>query len=208
MHYIAYCLSYVLWAVWSLAGGKLLPQGLIPPFVLETVFKVLIWIGLPMLLLNCKAGKWRIHPKEMLRGSFPWRATFIGLCLTAAFLHTAHILMVGIDVWGIFDPMWIALSLSAAVIEEIAFRGLLFNRQASRGSSLPAAMVNGLLFALYHFPEFLLGHNLSALLGFRFWMITVMGCVFSLAFAEWKHLGMTILIHFVWNLLCHWFALA
>ena len=205
MHYFAYCVSYILWAVWSFAEGKLPPWGSMPPFVHESAWKCLIWIGPMLLLLKRSDGKWLVKPKE--HHPFPWYATFIGLCLTAAFLHTAHILLVGIDVWGVFDPMWIWFSLSAALIEEIAFRGLLFNRQAAAGKVVLAALINGLLFALYHFPEFLLGQNLLALMGFRFWIIAVMGSMFSLAFARWKHLGMTIVIHFAWNMLCCWFAL-
>lgn len=208
MHYAAYFLSYVMWSVLSLTGGGFLPSGPLPPFVIETAIKALIWIGPMLLLLKRDSSQWLIRPGEMLRGPFPWFAAFVGLCLTAAFLHTAHIFMVGIGVWGIFDPMWIWLSLSAAVIEEVSFRGFLFNRQAAEGSFVRAAVINGLLFALYHYPEFLLGRELSAVLGFRFWVIAVMGFVFSMLFAKWKHLGLPMVIHFVWNLLCFWFALA
>lgn len=207
MHYAAYCLSYAMWSVWSLAEGRFLPSGLVPPIVMEAALRTLIWIG-PMLLLGYRKDQWLIRPGKMLQGSFPWHAAFVGLCLTAVFLHTAHIVLVGIDVWGIFDPIWIWLSLSAAVIEEIAFRGFLFNWQAAKGGIVRTAVVNGLLFAVYHYPEFIVGRSLWAVFGFRFWMIAVMGFLFSVMFARWKHLGLTILIHFAWNLLCFWFALA
>lgn len=208
MHYFAYCISYILWAKWSLMEGALLPSRLLPGFLCETAVKGLIWIG-PILLLQKRSDdRWMVRPDSMLQKPFPWYATFIGLCLTVAFLHTAHIVLVGIDVWGIFDPMWIGLSLSAAIIEEIAFRGLFFNRQAADGRVIVPVIINGFLFAIYHFPEFLYGQNLQALLAPRFWLIVIMGMVFSLIFARWKHLGMTIVIHFVWNMLCFWFAVA
>lgn len=146
-------------------------------------------------------------PRAAFSSPFPWWPTLVGLCLTVAFLHTAHIILVGIGTWGIFQPFWIWVSLAAAVIEELAFRGVLFNRQAATMGVKWATLVNGLLFALYHFPEFLLGQNLSAIFGFRFWLLFGMGCIFSHVFAKWKHLGMVIGIHFVWNLLCYWFAL-
>jgi membrane protease YdiL (CAAX protease family) len=149
-----------------------------------------------------------ILPGRLFAAPFPWLPTVVGLCLTAAFLHTAHILLSGFGTWGFFRPVYIWMSLSAAVIEELAFRGFLFNRQAAALRVRWAAMVNGLLFALYHFPEFLLGQNLGALLGLRFWVIAAAGFLFSMAFWKWKHLGMTVVIHFVWNMLCFWFALA
>ena len=207
MHYIAYIVSYVIWGIWTSMGEKALPSGLLPPFVWETLIKGLVWIG-PLLLLRSKKCSWLIPPGAMRKAPFPWLPTFAGLCLTAAFLHTAHIFLSGIGTWGIFDPMWIWLSLSAAVIEEIAFRGLLFNRQAARGGSVRNGAVNGLLFAIYHFPQFLFGRDFAMLLSLRFWVIAVMGMLFSLAFAKWKNLMMTVVIHFAWNFMCHWFAIA
>ena len=206
-YFLAYCLSYGIWAAWCLTEGRLLPSGLAASFIADTAVKAVIWLLPLSAFLLRRDTKWLISPRELFRAPFPWQATFIGLCLTAAYLHTMHILLVGIDVWGLFQPMWIYLSLSAAVIEEIAFRGLLFNLQAPALGVKKAAVVNGLLFAVYHYPEFLVGQNLTALLGYRFWMIAVMGAVFSLVFAKWKRLEMTLVIHFTWNMLCHWFAL-
>ena len=208
MHVFVYCLSYLIWSVWCRTGELFLPSDPGLSFAVATAIKGLVWLAPLLLLLKNGDGGWLIRPDKMLRGPFPWYATFIGVCMTTAVLHTAHIVLVGIDVWGIFDPLWIGLSLSAAVIEEIVFRGILFNRQTAFSNKLSAALISGLLFAVYHYPEFLAGRNLSALLGFRFWFIAVMGTVFSLVFAKWKHLGMTIVIHFVWNMLCFWFVLA
>jgi len=205
---LVYCLSYWIWAAWSLTGGTFLPSRLAASFIAETVVKAAIWL-LPMGVCALQRdNKWHIPPVELCAAPFPWQATFISLCLTTAFLHTMHILMVGLDTWGLYQHLWIGYSLSAAVIEELAFRGLLFNLQAPTLGVRKAAVVNGLLFALYHFPEFLAGQNFMAVLGLRFWVITVMGTLFSLAFAKWKRLEMTIVIHFVWNMLCQWFVLS
>ena len=207
MHFLAYCLSYVIWAVWRLTEGAFLPSGLTASFITETAAKAVVWL-FPLGLISLgRNTKWLIPPRELFSAPFPWKATFVGLCTTVAYLHTMHILLVGIDTWGLYQPMWIYLSLSAAVIEELAFRGLLFNLQAPKLRVERAALVNGLLFAMYHFPEFLIGKNLTALLGYRFWMIAVMGALFSFGFAKWKRLEMTVVIHFAWNMLCHWFAL-
>lgn len=188
--------------------GNFLPSGHAASFVADTIVKTIVWVGPMLLLFFSKKRACLIPLGQMCRGPFPWLATLIGLCLTSAFLHTMHIVMSGIDTWGIFQPMWVWMSLAAAVIEEIAFRGLLFNRQAALHGIGKAAIINGFLFAVYHYPEFLLGQGLSALFGLRFWVITVMGIILSLAFAKWKNLTMTIIIHFVWNMLCFWFALA
>ena len=205
--FLAYCLSYVIWAAWRLTEGAFLPSGLAASFIAETLMKSAIWL-LPMGVCVLKRDtEWLISPRKLCYAPFPWQATFIGLCLSVAYLHTMHIFLVGIDTWGLYQHMWIGLSLSAALIEELAFRGLLFNLQAPTLGVTKAAVVNGLLFAVYHFPEFLTGQNIMAVFGYRFWMITVMGTLFSLAFARWKRLEMTVLIHFVWNMLCHWFAL-
>ena len=206
MHLFAYLLSYCLWAAWHLAGGILLPSAFPGGFVMDTAVKAVVWIAPAALLLKSN-DDWLISPKEMLWGPFPWFPTFICLCLTVAFLHTMHIVLVGIDKWGIYQPMWINMSMSAAIIEEIAFRGFLFNGQGARRRVQIAATCNGLLFAVYHYPQFVLGQDLSALISFRFWLLVVMGTFFSMAFAKWKNLTMTIVIHFVWNMLCFWFAL-
>lgn len=207
-YFLAYCLSYGIWAAWCLTEGRLLSSGLAASFIADTAIKAVVWL-LPLGLFFLRRDtQWLISPRELFHAPFPWQATLIGLCLAVAFLHTMHILLVGIDVWGLFQSMWIYSSFSAAVIEEIAFRGLLFNLQAPRLGVKKAALINGLLFVLYHYPEFLVGQNLTALLSYRFWMIAVMGTLFSLAFAKWKRLEMTLVIHFAWNMLCYWFALA
>ena len=206
--FLAYCLSYGIWAAWHLTGGNLLPLGSAASFAGDTLMKAMIWLIPCGVFLLQRETNWLVPPRRMFAAPFPWQATFLGLCATTAFLHTMHIFLVGIDTWGIYQPMWIFMSLSAAVIEELSFRGLLFNMQAPLLGVRKAALANGLLFALYHFPEFLAGQNLMAIFGLRFWVIAVMGCLFSLAYAKWKHLGMTMVIHFVWDLLCHWFALS
>lgn len=134
--------------------------------------------------------------------------TLIGVCFAVAFLHTVRIFSVGINAWGILTLTHVIISISAAVIEEFIFRGFYFNRQAATIGTQKAAILNGVLFALYHFPEFLMGRNFDAILSFRFWLIVTVGCIFSLAFAQWKHLGMTIIIHFFWNLLSYIFGTA
>ena len=196
-----------MWATWSLSEGISLPTGVPATIAGRTVIKMLVWLGPAIPFVLKKDEEWLILPEELFKNKFPWLPTLTGVCLTAMFLHTMHIVLVGIGTWSVFRPIYVFLSFSAAVIEEFAFRGFLFNRQAVAAGVKTAAFMNGLLFALYHFPEFLAGENLSALFGFRFWMIAVMGCMFSLLFSRWKHLGMTIVIHFFWNLLCYWFAL-
>jgi membrane protease YdiL (CAAX protease family) len=206
-YFLAYSLSYGIWAVWRLTGGFFPPSGLAASFAIEATVKALIWV-VPIFFVFRKAESRLIPLREGFCTPFPWYPTLIGLCMTVTFLHTAHIFLSGIDTWGIFQPIWFFMSLSAAVIEEIAFRGLLFNGQAGVHGVRTAAVFNGIMFAVYHYPEFLIGQSLSAVFGLRFWVITIMGIVFSLSFARWRNLLMNIVIHFVWNMLCFWFALA
>lgn len=186
----------------------MLPSWLNASFALDTAVKAIVWLWPLLIFVLRRSEGCLVMPKKMFRAPFPLLPSLVGLCLAVAFLHTARIFLVGLDVHGVFQLSWIFTSLAAAVIEELAFRGYLFNVQATRFGVVKAAIANGLLFALYHFPEFLIGQNLVALFGLRFWVIAVMGTVFSLAFAKWKQLGMVMLIHFVWNMLCFWFALA
>lgn len=206
MHYIAYCLSYIIWAIWSLVGEKILPSDLVLSFILKVLMKCFIWIA-PILLIKCRNNRWLIQPKRIFSKPFPGCETFICVCMVIAFLHTVHILLIGFDIWGVFDPMWIMISLEAAITEEVIFRGLLFNRQAADHNVVCSAIINGVLFAIYHYPEFLFGKSILEIFGIRFWLITVMGVLFSFMFVKWRHLGMTIIIHFVWNIFCFWFAL-
>lgn len=198
----------MFWAAWCLQGGNFLPAGITAAIVEASVVKLLIWIGPAIPFFLRSDEQWYIQPVLMFKNPFPGLPTLIGACFATAFLHTVRISSVGINVWGSLTPTLIILSLSAAVVEELAFRGFYFNRQATTIGTQKAAILNGMLFALYHFPEFLAGRNFDAILGFRFWMIVAVGCIFSLAFAKWKHLGMTIIIHFSWNLLSYIFGTA
>lgn len=208
MHFLAYCLSYGIWAAWWLTEGILFPLAPAAAFTINTLVKAAVWLTPVFFVFFKNETKKQICLKTAFCSPFPWHATLVALCLTVAVLHTAHIFLSGIDTWGIFHPIWIFASLSAALIEEISFRGFLFNGQAALYGTTKAAVLNGIMFAVYHYPEFIIGQNLSAVFELRFWVIFVMGTVFSLTFAKWKNLTMNIVIHFIWNMLCFWFALA
>lgn len=206
-YFLAYCLSYGIWAAWCLMGGWFHSLGPAVSLAWERIMKAIIWI-VPLLSVYLKDSEKLIPIRQSFRTSFPWHPTVIGVCMSVVFLHTAHIFLSGIRTWGVYQPIWLYLSLFAAVTEEIIFRGLLFNGQALVYSTGKAAIFNGIMFAVYHFPEFLAGQNLTAVFGLRFWVIAIMGTILSLTFAKWKNLPMVIVIHFIWNMLCFWFALA
>ena len=194
--------------MWSLAGEYFPLPELVHSFAFNTAAKAIIWLAPFLFAFRKRDGRWLVSPRLGFTSPFPWAPFFAGVCLIVAFLHTMHILLLGIDVWGMFQPIWIFTALAAAVIEELAFRGYLFNRQAAVIGAFKAAIINGFLFAFYHFPELIIARNLLAVLSLRFWVIVVMGLIFSMAFAKWKNLLMTMLIHFTWNMLCYWFALS
>ena len=108
----------------------------------------------------------------------------------------------------VWENIFLLFSISAGVIEEISFRGLLFNRLAPAIGIFPAAMMNGLMFALFHYPTLLIGQGFTQILSSRGLMLLCVGTIFSLAFARWKNLWLLIIVHSIWNVLTYLFALS
>lgn len=206
---IPYLTIYFLWSFWRQWGASLLPPGAGSALLEAAVIKNVIWL-VPFLPV-CLRGReidWLVPLRLMFSAPFPWLACAALLCTSAVFLHTVRIATGNWNTIVFFEPVFVLLSLCAGVTEEIVFRGCLFNRQAV-GLGIPrAAVLNGLLFAIIHYPGLLWGQGWGKLFSLRMLLLFAMGTLFCLAFAKWKNLALTMTVHTVWNILSYWFGLS
>lgn len=198
--------QWLAWGIWQVFLVPQLPAGTAMVLLDSVVVKGLVWAA-PFVLLFLM-GRSKPTRSDLFRTPFPWFACVVFLCLTAAFLYTVRLARGLVDTYAIFDPMFVALSLSAGVIEEFSFRGGLFRAQESTLGFWPAAAVNGALFTLFHKPELLFGGSWTWLLSWRALLIFVMGMVFCWMFRKWRNLALNMTVHTVWNILSYLFCIA
>ena len=129
------------------------------------------------------------------------------LCLSTAFLYTLRLLNGLQGSFVFFDPMFLVLSLSAGVLEELGFRGGLFRLYETAMGFWTAALLNGALFTLFHYPELILGGSWLRLVSLRALLIFAMGVVFCWMFHKWRNLALNMTVHTVWNVLSYLFCL-
>ena len=103
--------------------------------------------------------------------------------------------------------MFILFSVSAGVIEELAFRGGYFHLLEEHIGFWPAALINGAMFTLMHYPGLIIG-NFSGLISLRTLLIFTMGIVFCFMYHKWKNLALNMTVHTVWDILSYLFCLA
>lgn len=206
---VFYVTVYVLWSLWRRWGGALLPPGAGSALLEAVAVKNMIWLApfLPVLRDRREDG-WLILPWQLFATPFPKLACLTLLCVSAVFLHTVRIASGSLNTIVLFDPVFVILSLCAGMTEEFMFRGILFNRQAAVLGVARAAALNGLLFALIHYPGLVWGQEWRELVSFRTLLIFVMGVLFCLALARWKNLALTMTVHTVWNILSYWLGLS
>ena len=205
--YISLLLYAAMWSVWSVWMIRLSPMGggSVWAALLEALLaKPFVWILPPALLLWRDRGAFR----SLFASSFPWIPCFVALCLTVAFLYTLRLVNGLQGTYAVFDPMFLAFSLSAGVVEELSFRGCFFLLHKESLGLWAAAALNGVLFTLYHYPGLLFGLSWGALLSLRALLLFVMGAVFCFLFWRWRNLALTMTVHTVWNLLSYLFCLA
>ena len=197
---------YVCWSVWQKALLPTLAAGFGSAVWIGILGKAMIWL-LPLLLLRMSRGGQLIPTNQMLTSPFPWFACVVMLCASVAFLFTVRIASGKYNTYVFWDNNFFIFSISAGFIEEFCFRGVLFNRQAAGIGSIPAAVLNGGMFMLFHYPLF--AENwLYQLLSLRSLLLVAMGFLFSLSFSRWKNIWLLIVVHSVWNVLSYFFSLA
>lgn len=202
---IFYVGMFAAWSLWQIFLQPLVPLTGWGAAIHASLVKGVIWVC-PMVLFWKKDG-WKIAPKEMFRSPYPWLPCLAMLCVTAMFLHTVRIAAGRLNTVVFWQSIFLFASFSAGIIEEISFRGFLFNRQAASMGTLPAALWNGVLFALFHYPSLIVGQGLEQLISLRCLMLFAVGILFSLAFARWRNIWLTIVVHSAWNVLSYLWAL-
>lgn len=200
--------QWLLWGAWQLLAAPRLPAGIGAALLDGVAAKALIWAFPFVPVLYGHKGKDIQISGELFRQPFPWLSCVVLLCLTTAFLYTVRLARGLADTHVIFDPMFLALSLSAGVLEEFAFRGGVFNLQEPAMGFWPAALLNGALFTLYHYPRLLFGGSWAVLVSWRGLLIFVMGVVFCWMFRKWRNLALNMAVHTVWDILVYLFCLA
>lgn len=205
---IIFIFQWLLWGAWQYFAVPRLPAGTVMVLLDSTAVKCLFWaVPLVPLLYKYRAESY-LAPGELFSPPFPWLACTVLLCATTAFLYTVRLASGLLNTHSIFDPMFIVFSVSAGVIEEFSFRGVYFNMQEPTIGFLPAALLNGASFTLYHYPGLLYGESWAQLISWRALLIFVMGVVFSWMLKKWRNLALNMAVHTVWDILSYLFCLA
>ena len=205
---LLFAILWIAWAAWSCWLLPRLPATTGTELLHSVVVKALLWVAPPLLLWR-RSREMRFLPLSRLFAEpFPWLAALVLLCLSTAFLYTVRLLNGLQNTFVIFEPMMIILSVSAGVIEELSFRGGFFNLQEPALGFWPAALINGAMFVLLHYPELLFGGSWMQLISLRALLIFVMGVIFCWTFHQWKNLALNMTIHSAWNILSYLFCLA
>lgn len=197
---------YAIWSLWQIYAKPISFPGTNWGIYGSVFVKGVIWTT-PMFLI-WKLEGWLVQPSKAFSSPFPWLPCFGMLCATVCFLHTIRIIVGRQNTVVVWEHVFLLFSISAGVIEEIAFRGVLYNRLAPAVGIIPAAMMNGLMFALFHYPRLLIGQGWIQMFSARCLMLFFVGTIFSLAFARWKNLWLLIIVHSFWNILSYLFSLA
>lgn len=197
----------IIWSAWQQLWLSELRLSLTAALLTDSVLvKGVVWAAIPLLLLMI-SGRADVPLRGLLRQPFPWLPCLVALALSAAFLHTLRLLNGLMQTHVIFDVWMVVLSVTAGVYEEIGFRGFLFNVQDAALGFWPAALLNGLMFTLFHYPGLILG-ELAGLVSLRTVLIFAMGVLFCWMFRRWKSLTMLIVVHTAWDLMSYLFCLA
>lgn len=200
---VLYAAQWVLWGLWQ---NILLSRFSLGPAAAlwdAAVIKCLIWaFPFALLLRREKAGV-----SALFSPPFPWLACTVLLCLTTVFLYTVRLASGLVNTHVLFDPVFLVFSLTAGVYEEFCFRGGFFRLQAPTLGFWPAALFNGVLFTLYHYPDLLFGAGWTKLFSPRALLIFVMGVVFCWMFQKWRNLALNMVVHTVWDVLSYLFCL-
>ena len=204
---VLFVLIWVLWSIWQCFVLPVLRIKPLTALILDSIIvKGILWAVIPFALLK---GCNSIVPldRRLFLSKVPILPCLVAVCVSAAFLHTVRMLNGLMNTHVIFDFEMVILSIAAGVIEEIGFRGCIFNVQEKAMGFLPAFGINGLMFLLFHYPELFRGAY-AGLISLRALMLFVIGLLFCWMFKRWKSLPMLIIVHISWNIMSYLFCLA
>lgn len=201
---LLYAALWLAWSLWKTLLVPLLGGGVWAALFDAVPVKLLVWIVPPAFVFWRGRGGLR----NLFAAPFPWLPCLIALCLAVAFLYTLRLANGLQGTYVVFDPMLPIFSLSAGIVEELSFRGGFLPAQEKVIGFWPAVGLNGLLFALYHYPGLLFGQGWGQFLSLRTLLLFVMGVVFCFMFKKWKNLALNMTVHTAWDLLSYLFCLA
>lgn len=204
---VLYAVSWFLWALWHHYGANY-SENTVSGLLLDTVLvKAGVWLLIPVLYLTFRRNKALLKKEVLFADRFPWLACLVLLCVSAMFLHTVRLLRGLMQTYVVFHWSMVTTSLGAGVIEELSFRGYYFNAQEKTVGFWPAALLNGLLFTLYHYPGLLFGEGFLQIFSLRGLLLFTMGVVFCWMFKRWRNIALNITVHTVWDILSFLFCL-
>ena len=181
----------VQWVLWGFIQSRFAGQ-----WLMDMAMEGLIW-ALPMLALRFTAD----GSKPLFERPFPWLPCLCLLCGSAAFLHTVRIFRGLLNTQPVFSWTMIAVSVQAGILEELTFRGGFFDIQRKAWGFWPAAVLNGVLFVLYHQSGDLAGMTPRWLFSFRTVLIFGMGVLFCGIYQKWRNLALNMVVHTAWDIL-------
>lgn len=145
----------------------------------------------------------RVHWKELRFGKFEWNVLGVGCGLLVAsyviiILHNAILYLLGIDTQGqaiaemfaaLDSPVWFAVvaAVVAPLVEEIFFRGFLFQGFRQRYGWISAMLLSSAIFAAAHL-------DLVALIP-----TFILGCLLAYVYHRSNSLWPGIILHFLVN---------
>lgn len=206
---LSVCLFGFLWILYDLRQF-LLPQvpGFPLPVLADSILvKPLVWGIVPLVLLGRDRNSGAVITESWFSGSFPVLPCIVALCLSLCFLHTLRLIQGLMNTFVQWSWMFVVLSLSAGVVEEIGFRGCFFTRQEALLGFWPGALISSALFTLYHYPQLLHGESLLCLVSWRALLVFVMGMVFCWMLKKWNNLALNMVVHTVWDILSYVFCM-
>jgi membrane protease YdiL (CAAX protease family) len=175
--------------------------------IAEASMKLLVWTLPAILLIKHFEDDMWIGLKEMFTNKPKW---FKGApILLLVFFPLIHPLVVngGLSIRTDFQPVPSLLDgllfngiIGAGLTEELVFRGFLLNAFLKKMRTIPAIVLNEVLFVLIHYPIWIyFGFNFTEILfGVQIFFV---GAFFSYSFIKTKNIFVPMALHIIWNLL-------
>ncbi|MCR5665056.1 MAG: CPBP family intramembrane metalloprotease [Oscillospiraceae bacterium] len=202
-----YLFQLILWAFFRRLVDRIVPETEWFAILDATALKALFWVC-PIVLAVKLGGEKVSHLKKLREKPFPSLAFVILSCSVVAILHSIRIIN-GLQYTHVFFQwFFIASSLGAGIIEEFVFRGYYFALHERLVGFWPAALINGVMFTLFHYPEVLLGQSFICLFSLRGALIFSMSVAFCWMYYKWRNIALNMSIHAIWDLLSFMFCLA
>lgn len=199
----------VILAVWGIRviGFNSATGAIVNPWVRETaegIVKVIIWLGAGIFLLKKYGSELKTDAKAMVKTKPDGKLliSILGLFLiyhVISNIVTNH----GFKINENFHAYEIiGTVVVAGTVEEIVFRGFLYNSLSRLFSFNKAAIISSVMFVIIHYPKYIWDGSF----GFP-WVLSVsimiflLGYTFAYVFEKSGSIWTSIILHMSWNLL-------